>query len=106
MFVQIIITTIIVILVFFLPSVYDISSFVRVYDLFAIVGREFAFTQPQNIVSKYFPSPNLQIQANVTYSVDTTTNNINMKINNINYTLSLDSLNTEKIVIPIILGAV
>jgi hypothetical protein len=87
-----------------IPSPYDLGRFSRVYDLFAIVGKEFKITAPQNITTHYFPTPNIRSLTNATYVVDSTNNTINLKINNIDYTYQLENINTKRIIIPILLG--
>jgi hypothetical protein len=106
--IQLLVTLVIVVIVFLLPSVYDIGSYSKVFDLHEIVARESEFsslTQQQNIVGYYYPSPNLQILTNISYIVDATTNSINLKINNVDYTFQLEDPQTKKIVIPILLSS-
>ncbi len=98
------ITVLLVAIVFFLPSVYDLGGFSKVYDLYELVGSEFSFSSPRSIVTQYYPSPNLQVLTNVTYSVNASTNKILLKVNNIDYTFSLEDPLTKPIVIPILLG--
>lgn len=106
MLLHIIITAIICIIVLLLPSIYDLGSFSRVYDLYEIVGKEFKITQPQNIVSHYFPAPSLQTTTNITYQVNASSNSINLKIANIDYSFQLESEATKQIIIPILLGQI
>lgn len=101
-------TLTIVVLVWMIPSVYDIGSFSRVYDLFELVGNEQNFrsiTKPTNIVTRYYPAPNIQTVANVTYQVDSTSNTIKLKVNNIDYTYPLEAVTSKQVIYPILLGA-
>ena len=102
---RVLITLVLIVIVILLPSVYDLGGFSRVYDLHELVGKEFTFTKPVNIISHYFPSPSIQTTANVTYSIDPLANTILLKINNIDYTYQLADSVTKQIVIPILLGA-
>lgn len=106
MLLYIIITLIITLLVLWLPSIYDLGGFSRVYDLHSMVAKEFPITKPQNIVSHYFPAPFIQTTTNVTYQVDALSNTINLKIANIDYSFQLESELTKQIIIPILLGEV
>lgn len=101
----IIVTLIIIVLVWNIPSVYDLGSFSKVYDLYAIISKEYKITSPTNIVTKYFPSNNIQTVANITYYIDASTNTINLKINNIDYSFPITTQTTKQIVYPILLGA-
>lgn len=96
---------VIIYLIILIPSVYDLGSFTRVYDLFTLVGKEYSITSPTNIVSNYFPSPTIQTVSNITYKIDASSNIITLYINNVTYTYPLAGAQTMQIVLPILLGS-
>lgn len=86
-----------------IPPVHDTIGYSRIYDLHTLVGDEYTITKPTNIVSKYFPSPNLNLLTNMTYYLETETNTFNLSIQNINYTFLLSDNKTKQIILPILL---
>lgn len=95
----------IVSLVWMIPSVYDVGSYSRFYNLNAIAAKGYTITTPTNIITSYFPSPNIQVSTNLTYYIDPSSNEIKLNVNNIPYKLPLASSTTTQIVYPLLLLA-
>lgn len=100
---HIIVCLVIVSFVWMIPSIYDIGSYSRFYNLNVIAAKGYTITSPTNIITSYFPSPNIQATTNLTYYIDPSTNEIKLNVNNILHNFSLASNITPQIVYPLLL---
>lgn len=106
--ITIIITILITIIGVSLPSIYEISHYSRIYDLFTILANDDPeirkISKPNNIVTNYFPASNLKITTNVTYSINIETSIITLNIDNLLYTFNINDPKTKHIILPILLS--
>jgi hypothetical protein len=106
--ITIILTIVITIIAISLPSIYEVSHYSKIYDLFTILANDDPemrkLSKSNNIVTNYFPASNLKITANVTYSINIETSVITINIDNLLYSFNINDPKTKQIILPILLS--